>query len=1052
MQDAHAAAVGQALQPLGADAFAWVPRHNKAAAFPTDFGLVKAAPGWEDRVLATLRSQSWVRAVDPDRRLGRALAWEAEEGAGREAEGGACDLTEPACVHKPPGRMQTRPTMGLSGAGDDDPSAADGHSAPWRHSNASRRELLYPFHPQQNSVTSLFQADKLWSHGFKGQKVKMGVFDTGIRKDHPHVKNIDERSNWTHEPTLADGLGHGSFVAGVIASSDPQCPGFAPEVELHTFRVFTNDQVSYTSWFLDAFNYAIATEMDVVNLSIGGPDYLDEPFVDKVLEITSNGLIMVSAIGNDGPNYGTLNNPADQNDVIGVGGIDFSDRIAPFSSRGMSTWELPGGYGRVKPDIVAYGKDVSGSKIQTGCRSLSGTSVASPVVAGAVCLLASVVPQEKRPRLLNPASMKQALVGGAVPIPGAHIFEQGQGKMNLINSMEILRKYEPHASVVPKELDLTNCPYMWPLCKQPLYANAQPVMFNMTVLNGMGVTGEFSREPVWVPDRGSMAEHLEVRFAYSQRLWPWSGFLALYISVLPSGQNERGEARGHVEFTISSPPAPGESAPQQSRVSFPLKAHIVPTPRREQRILWDQFHSIRYPPGYLPRDNLDVRNDILDWHGDHPHTNYKDMFNFLVDAGYYLEVLGRPFTCFDAGQYGTLLLADTEEEFYPEEVEKLKRDVQELGLGLVVFAEWYNRDMLMRMQFFDDNTRSWWTPYTGGGNVPALNDLLAPFGVAFGDAVLTGHFAAGQASTKFMSGANIARFPAGSYLHMSSMSERSRSNGQARVGPGTTRTAQFPVLGITASSRGRIAVFGDASCLDSSHMVSNCFVLLRQLLEYTSMGKESTQLFTAASRTHEPFGVQSAGLPQRRTDIDFRDVSTVLNYPASCGEEMDAAAWDRRAAFQRTTQETMLLKRRGIGDFGSQLPVQPPPKPPAVSPVPSSHHRRSRSEIRGPHHHPRETPVTAERPRTHSSPAGTPPERVGVVDRPVIEPESNAARDSVHLWPPSPSEKADMSSTQKAGLGQQDHGPLIMGKVLVVSPIFAIPFSVSAWIFMYAWT
>lgn len=41
-------------------------------------------------------------------------------------------------------------------------------------------------------------------------------------------------------------------------------------------------QVSYTSWFLDAFNYAIATGMNVVNLSIGGPDYLDQPFVEKV--------------------------------------------------------------------------------------------------------------------------------------------------------------------------------------------------------------------------------------------------------------------------------------------------------------------------------------------------------------------------------------------------------------------------------------------------------------------------------------------------------------------------------------------------------------------------------------------------------------------------------------------------------------------------------------------------------------------------------------------------------------------------------------------------
>ena len=76
-------------------------------------------------------------------------------------------------------------------------------------------------------------------------------------------------------------------------------------------------------------------------------------------------------------------------DVIGVGGINWEDQIAKFSSRGMTTWELPYGYGRIKPDLVTYGSSVRGSALNNGCRTLSGTSVASPVVAGCVALLVS---------------------------------------------------------------------------------------------------------------------------------------------------------------------------------------------------------------------------------------------------------------------------------------------------------------------------------------------------------------------------------------------------------------------------------------------------------------------------------------------------------------------------------------------------------------------------------------------------------------------------------------------------------------------------------------
>ena len=118
---------------------------------------------------------------------------------------------------------------------------------------------------------------------------------------------------------------------------------------------------------MDAFNYAIVSRMDVINISIGGPDFQDLPFAEKTLEVIANGIVVFAANGNDGPKWGTANHPAEEPSVIAVGGVDFSDRLAGFSSRGMSLKEVaatPGGYGRAKPDLVAYGANVLSIKPQ----------------------------------------------------------------------------------------------------------------------------------------------------------------------------------------------------------------------------------------------------------------------------------------------------------------------------------------------------------------------------------------------------------------------------------------------------------------------------------------------------------------------------------------------------------------------------------------------------------------------------------------------------------------------------------------------------------------
>ena len=69
------------------------------------------------------------------------------------------------------------------------------------------RRLLRASGGGPKQITKVLQAQKLWDLGFTGAGVKVAVFDTGLRKDHPHFKRVKERTNWTNENTLEDGLG-----------------------------------------------------------------------------------------------------------------------------------------------------------------------------------------------------------------------------------------------------------------------------------------------------------------------------------------------------------------------------------------------------------------------------------------------------------------------------------------------------------------------------------------------------------------------------------------------------------------------------------------------------------------------------------------------------------------------------------------------------------------------------------------------------------------------------------------------------------------------------
>eukprot|EP00178_Gracilaria_changii_P027989 TRINITY_DN93_c0_g1_i1.p1 TRINITY_DN93_c0_g1~~TRINITY_DN93_c0_g1_i1.p1 ORF type:complete len:1063 (-),score=121.01 TRINITY_DN93_c0_g1_i1:20649-23837(-) len=791
--EAHVAHVRSVLSLTPPTHFRVLHRPNLAASLPTDFVIIDTQ---SESVLRLLRASSQVLRVAPQRAFTRA----------------------PKAVFPPPDTAR-RP-----------------HAPPRIHA---------------------FNAASLWHLNHTGAGVHVAVFDTGIARS-AHFPNLRTITDWTHENTTEDTVGHGTFVASVIAGSNPACPGLAPHANLHIFRVFTGAQMSYTSWFLDAFNYALHIGIDVLNLSIGGPDFVDIPFVEKINELTANGIIIVSAIGNDGPLWGTLNNPADMMDVVGVAGAEPDATLAPFSSRGMTMHEqhpyLPR-YGRVKPDIVAYARSLTASSHHPpSCTRLSGTSVASPVVAAAIALLISSVPVEERRRVVNLATVKIALMNSAARLRHESMYEQGAGLLRIERAFGELTNLRdqfsrvpiasmqkngemvqgPSAVFFPTYFDLTRaaCPYMWPHCSQPLIEGAEPVTLNVTILNPAGVEATLDGFEWESTDSG---KYLTVHVTPPQRFWPWAGGLGIHLSAAsnPSGPIV---VEGVLRMRVVS-----LHEGVFCNIQIPIRASVVPTPPRSKRLLWDIFHSVRYPPGYVPRDNLGDSKDMLDWLGDHPHTNYHGLYRSFVDAGFYIDILDRSLECLDVHtvkQYGALLIFDSEDYFSPSEQDMLEVMVKEYGLSLVVAAEWYNTDLMQDIRFEDDNTRSFWTPIIGGSNLPALNVLLSPYGIGFGDAVISGSLKTDDGIFRIESGAPIVMFPpGGELLHASfvKLHESKRSKTRSTNIRSSLRIQGVPVLGLTKAGNGAVLVYGDTNCIDTAHGGTKCYKFFVQAVRHTIM-------------------------------------------------------------------------------------------------------------------------------------------------------------------------------------------------------------------------
>lgn len=285
-------------------------------------------------------------------------------------------------------------------------------------------------------------APKAWAAGYDGKGVKIAVLDTGVDATHPDLKGqVIGAKNFTTSPDTTDKVGHGTHVASIAAGtgakSGGKYKGVAPGAKIINGKVLDDGGFGSDSEVLAGIEWAAAEGADVVNMSLGGGDTpaIDplEAAVNKLSE--EKGILFAIAAGNEG-DFGeqTIGSPGSAAAALTVGAVDDKDVLADFSSRG------PGMDGALKPDVTAPGVDITaasapGNQIAAevgekpaGYMTISGTSMATPHVAGAAALLKQQHPEWKYPEL------KGALTGstkGGKYTP----FQQGSGRIQVDKAM-----------------------------------------------------------------------------------------------------------------------------------------------------------------------------------------------------------------------------------------------------------------------------------------------------------------------------------------------------------------------------------------------------------------------------------------------------------------------------------------------------------------------------------------------------------------------------------------------------------------------------------------
>lgn len=278
--------------------------------------------------------------------------------------------------------------------------------------------------------TKLIGADTAWKK-YRGRGIKVGIIDTGIDYTHPDLV-VKECISFIDNTDGFDSGFHGTHVAGIIAGRDNGVGiiGVAPEAEIYSAKIFDSQGKTTTTALFNAFRWMIEKKVHVINMSFGAlyppdvpgvADFLEE-YHRRIKEMHAVGIILVAAAGNSGnpkDNLDRISYPARFPEVFAVGAISQELQRADFSSTGPDL------------DFAMPGVDVYSCYPNNRWARLSGTSMASPYLAGCISLLQEYALKTKD-RLFTYDEIKKELIKYSVDLGVEGIdHEFGYGKINI---------------------------------------------------------------------------------------------------------------------------------------------------------------------------------------------------------------------------------------------------------------------------------------------------------------------------------------------------------------------------------------------------------------------------------------------------------------------------------------------------------------------------------------------------------------------------------------------------------------------------------------------